>query len=69
MTLTEYKTRHKLTDADLAERVGIARVHITNIRNGTRHPSGDLVLKIIKKLKGVTAEGIYAPFSSSEAAE
>lgn len=69
MTLTEYKARHKLTDADLARRVGIARVHITNIRNGTRHPSGELLVKLTQKLEGVTADGVLQPFSRATAAE
>lgn len=44
--LDAHMRESKLTDAELARRVGVSRPHITKIRNGKRSPSLGVAVRI-----------------------
>ncbi|PIB94582.1 hypothetical protein CSW62_06570 [Caulobacter sp. FWC2] len=50
MTLDQHMTDHKLTDAKLAEMVGVTQPHIWRIRKRKARPSPD----VAKRIEGVT---------------
>jgi len=52
------RKRAGLTQAELAEKVGVGRVSIARIETGTRKPSMDLALTIARELD-TTAEALF----------
>lgn len=48
----------KLTQAEIAELIGIARSTYTNIERGEKNPSFEIMLKVKEVLK-VTEDGIF----------
>ncbi len=49
--LKQIRVKRKLTQAGLAEKVGVARVTIARIETGHRNPSMDLLQRLAKALK------------------
>ena len=45
-----------LTQVELAERVGVTRVTISNLETGKRHPSMDLLHPLAKALKVIVGD-------------
>ena len=56
--LKAVRTEAGLTQADLAERVGVTRKTINTVENGVFVPSTTLALKLAKAL-GVTVEALF----------
>jgi putative transcriptional regulator len=56
--LKVFRARHDLTQADLAERVGVTRKTINTIENGRFVPSTVLALKIARVF-GVALEELF----------
>ena len=56
--LKELRARHELTQADLAERVGVSRKTINTVENGVFTPSATLALKLARAL-GVNVEKVF----------
>lgn len=56
--LREYRTRANLTQADLAERVGVSRKTINTVENGVFLPSTLLALKLAEAL-GAPVESLF----------
>lgn len=54
MTLDQHMTAGRITDAQLAEKVGVSRPFITKIRQGTATPSLPVAAKI-QEITGVPA--------------
>jgi len=50
-TLRDARARHNLTQADLAELVGVSRKTINTVENGVFIPSTVLALRLAKALK------------------
>jgi len=57
-TLREERTRRHLTQADLAELVGVSRKTINTVENGVFVPSTVLALRLARALK-VTVEALF----------
>jgi len=49
--LQHARTRRKLTQAVLAEKVGVHQVTIARLESGSRRPSMDMLQKLAKALK------------------
>jgi DNA-binding XRE family transcriptional regulator len=47
-TLVSYRTWHKLTQSQLAERLGVPRTTLTRVECGIRKPSAALLAKLIR---------------------
>ena len=56
--LREVRARRNLTQADLAEMVGLSRKTINTVENGIFIPSTVLALRLAKAL-GTTVEGLF----------
>ena len=56
--LSEIRESKRISQTELAARVGVTARHIAFIENGDRKPSIDLAFKISKSL-GVTLEDIF----------
>lgn len=56
--LREFRTRHKYTQAELAERVGVTRKTINTVENRVFIPSTLLALKLAKALD-VSVEALF----------
>lgn len=56
--LRNLRERRKLTQSELAKRLGVARTTYTNIELGTKNPSLDLAMKIKKTLR-VKSDDIF----------
>jgi len=46
MILQKYRVEANMSQLELALRVGVTRIHISNIENGKCLPSQDLIIKI-----------------------
>jgi putative transcriptional regulator len=57
--LREIRTAQELTQAALAERVGVSRKTINTVENGVFVPSTTLALKLARAL-GCTVENIFS---------
>ena len=57
-SLKEQRARHALTQADLAERVGVSRKTINTVENGVFVPSTVLALKLAHAL-GESVETLF----------
>ncbi len=55
-TLREYRARHRLTQEQLAERVGVTRKTINTVENGVFIPSTVLALKLAQALETTVEE-------------
>lgn len=53
-------TASGLTDQTLADKVGVSRVFITRIRNGTRQPSLDVAAKLLDEFPTLTIGDLLA---------
>jgi len=51
MVLKKARERRKLTQAELAKRVGVHQVTIARLETGARGPSADLLHRLAKALK------------------
>ncbi len=49
--LRKARNKRKLTQGELAEKVGVTRVTISYLESGTRQPSMDLLQRLAKVLK------------------
>ena len=58
-SLKEHRGRLHLTQAELAERVGVSRKTINTVENGVFTPSATLALKLARAL-GVPVEEVFA---------
>ncbi len=58
-SLKDHRTRLNLTQAELAERVGVSRKTINTVENGVFTPSATLALKLARAL-GVAVEEVFA---------
>lgn len=58
-TLREHRLRLELTQAELAERVGVSRKTINTVENGVFTPSATLALKLARAL-GVRVEDLFS---------
>jgi putative transcriptional regulator len=56
--LREFRARHRLTQEQLAERVGVTRKTINTVENGVFIPSTVLALKLAHAL-GATVEELF----------
>lgn len=56
--LKSLRTQAGLTQADLAERVGVSRKTINTVENGVFTPSATLALQLARAL-GVTVEALF----------
>ena len=63
-TFTKYRTQHKLTQKDLAKKLGISQVMISRIENGEWNLSIQKLNEYIKKLNGTLT--IKIEFSNVE---
>ena len=57
--LREQRTRHGLTQAELAERIGVSRKTINTVENGVFIPSTVLALQLARAL-GTTVESLFS---------
>ena len=57
-SLKEHRARHALTQAELAERVGVSRKTINTVENGVFIPSTVLALKLSHAL-GESVEALF----------
>ena len=57
-SLKDHRARLDLTQADLAERVGVSRKTINTVENGVFTPSATLALKLAREL-GVPVEKLF----------
>jgi putative transcriptional regulator len=55
-TLREFRARHRLTQEQLAERVGVTRKTINTVENGVFIPSTLLALKLAQALETTVEE-------------
>ena len=46
--IKELRTEQKMTQSDLAERLGVTKSSISSYENGSRLPSYDILLKIVR---------------------
>jgi putative transcriptional regulator len=58
-TLKDHRARLNLTQAELAERVGVSRKTINTVENGVFTPSATLALKVARAL-GVRVEQVFS---------
>jgi putative transcriptional regulator len=58
-SLKEHRARLKLTQAELADRVGVSRKTINTVENGVFTPSATLALKLAHAL-GVAVEEVFS---------
>lgn len=58
-SLKDHRARLELTQAELAERVGVSRKTINTVENGVFTPSATLALKIARAL-GVEVEQVFS---------
>jgi putative transcriptional regulator len=58
-TIKDERTRLGLTQADLAEAIGVSRKTVNTVENGVFVPSTPLALKLAKAL-GCTVEQIFS---------
>jgi len=58
-TLKDHRARLNLTQAGLAERVGVSRKTINTVENGVFTPSATLALKVARAL-GVRVEQVFS---------
>lgn len=49
--IKELRTEQKMTQSDLAERLGVTKSSISSYENGSRLPSYDILLKIARIFK------------------
>jgi len=58
-SLKDHRARLDLTQAELAERVGVSRKTINTVENGVFTPSATLALKLARAL-GVAVEEVFS---------
>jgi putative transcriptional regulator len=58
-SLKDHRARLNLTQAELAERVGVSRKTINTVENGVFTPSATLALKLARAL-GVAVEEVFS---------
>ena len=58
-TLKDHRARLNLTQAELAERVGVSRKTINTVENGVFTPSATLALKLARAL-GMKVEQVFS---------
>lgn len=58
-SLKEHRGRLNLTQAELAERVGVSRKTVNTVENGVFTPSATLALKLARVL-GVAVEDVFS---------
>ena len=58
-SLKDHRARLELTQAQLAERVGVSRKTINTVENGVFTPSATLALKLARAL-GVAVEEVFS---------
>ncbi len=56
--IKDFRSDHGLTQAELAERVGVTRKTVNTVENGVFVPSAVLALKLAKAL-GVSVEQLF----------
>ncbi|WP_300396362.1 helix-turn-helix transcriptional regulator [Henriciella sp.] len=60
MTLADWLTKHDLSDADFAERIGVSRQALHRYKTGDRHPRTTIMEKIVEHTGGeVTANDFF----------
>lgn len=64
-TLKEHRARLGLTQADLADRVGVSRKTINTVENGVFVPSTVLALRLAQAL-GVSVEALFQLADASD---
>jgi putative transcriptional regulator len=62
-TINVERAKHRISQENLAEKVGVSRQTINSIELGKKKPSVELALKIAQQLK-VTVEDIFQLTSS-----
>lgn len=61
MTLTEFLTREKLSDADFAARVGCTKSAVIKWRRRERMPRGEALTRIIDETGGAVTANDFLP--------
>jgi transcriptional regulator with XRE-family HTH domain len=63
--LRELRRKHKLTQAQIAERSGLLQHHISELENGLRMPSLMTLLKLAAAI-GCKPTDLLAPFNAAD---